>query len=167
MHSSTFCIGNLTTLVSGLNRASDIIVAQENKQTRHANNPCAIKCNDPNALCLLTSSTSRVCSCTMEMTVGTAVGSNVTCQPPVCGLDCNMGKCILNEKGVATCKCPSLYEGERCERYRCSGYCQNKGACYAGDMIHIIYVPAYFKKFNNTCAHNISFKSKPFVKSVT
>ncbi|KAI9558491.1 hypothetical protein GHT06_015278 [Daphnia sinensis] len=120
--------GNPTTLVSGLNRASDIIVVQENKQTHQVNNPCSTKCN-PGALCLLNSPTSRTCACTMSMT-STVVGSDVTCQPPVCGLDCNSGKCIIDDRGMASCKCPSLYEGDRCERYRCSGYCRNKGVCY-------------------------------------
>jgi integrin beta 2 len=120
--------GNLTTLVSGLNRASDIIFVQENKQTRQSSNPCSTKCN-PGALCLLSSSTSRTCSCTMSMTT-TMVGTDVTCQPPVCGLDCNSGKCVVDDRGMASCKCPSLYEGDRCERYRCSGYCRNKGVCY-------------------------------------
>lgn len=64
------------------------------------------------------------------MTTST-VGTNVTCLPPVCGLDCNSGKCIVDDRGMASCKCPSLFEGDRCERYRCSGYCRNKGSCYA------------------------------------
>lgn len=32
--------GNLTTLVSGLNRATDILVVQQNKQTARPDNPC-------------------------------------------------------------------------------------------------------------------------------
>ena len=63
------------------------------------------------------------------MTTLTA-GTNVTCQPPVCALDCNSGTCVVDERGKFGCKCPSLYDGERCERYRCSGYCRNKGVCY-------------------------------------
>jgi low-density lipoprotein receptor-related protein 1 (alpha-2-macroglobulin receptor) len=120
--------GNLTTLVSGLNRASDIIFVQENKQTRQSSNPCSTKCN-PGALCLLSSSTSRTRSCTMSMTTK-MVGTDFTLQTPVCGFDCNSGKCVVDGRGMASCKCLSLYEGDRCERYRCSGYCRNKGVCY-------------------------------------
>lgn len=119
----------MTTLVSGLNRASDIIIVQENKHPRHTSNPCAEKCN-AGALCLLTSSTTRVCSCSMSMTT-VLTNNSVTCQASsTCTLNCNSGSCILDERGEATCKCPVLYEGEHCERYRCSGYCRNKGLCY-------------------------------------
>jgi hypothetical protein len=31
---------------------------------------------------------------------------------------------------VPTCKCQSLYEGDRCQHYRCSQYCKNKGLCF-------------------------------------
>ena len=127
---SKFGQGNLTTLVSGLNRASDIIVAQENKQTTHAGNPCqaAGKCG-AGALCLLSSSSSRTCTCATGLTQ-TVTDSGLLCQPASCALDCNMGKCVMDETGKPSCKCQALYEGERCERYRCSGYCRNKGSCY-------------------------------------
>lgn len=136
----------MTTLVSGLNRASDVIVVQENKQPHHTNNPCAERCN-PGALCLLTSSTSRVCSCTMSMTT-VMEGTDVTCQPPVCGLDCNWGTCVIDDRGNVGCKCPPLYEGERCERYRCSGYCRNKGVCYPDLLGTTLYL-----MFNRPTVH--------------
>jgi hypothetical protein len=34
-------------------------------------------------------------------------------------------------KDVPTCKCHSLYTGDRCQIYRCSQYCKNKGLCFA------------------------------------
>lgn len=118
--------------MSGLNRASDVIVAQESKQARF-NNPCKNKCG-AGALCLLNSSSSRTCTCSALMVQTVSESGVVTCQNPDpgtrCNLFCNSGKCVVDSKGSPTCKCPALYEGERCEKYRCSGYCRNKGICY-------------------------------------
>ena len=50
--------------------------------------------------------------------------------PKVCDLDCHNGTCqMVND--VPTCKCQSLYSGDRCQNYRCSQYCKNKGLCFA------------------------------------
>ena len=132
--------GNLTTLVSGLNRASDILVAQENKQTQHMNNPCTVKKCTAGALCLLNSSTTRSCSCSMLMNP-VVTDAGLQCQPldgdSACPLDCHSGKCVIRN-GSPVCECPILYEGDLCERYRCSGYCRNKGFCYS-DLTGIIF----------------------------
>lgn len=124
--------------MSGLNRASDIVVVQENKQTRRDDDPCASPCTS-GALCLFNSSNTRVCACSLErIAVSSTDNRELTCQLPACSLDCNLGVCVTNERGVATCQCPPMYDGERCERFRCSGYCRNKGVCY----------PDSFGKFN-------------------
>ena len=71
----------------------------------------------------------------------------------VCDLNCKQGECKLGLSGPY-CKfsflsahencfglyykcqcwlpgqCAPMYEGPRCEKYRCSGFCLNKGLCY-------------------------------------
>ena len=115
--------------MSGLNRASDIVVVQENKQTKRDKDPCSNQCPS-GALCLFDSSNSRTCACSMER-VSVSSNDSLSCQLPACSLDCNLGNCVMNERGVASCQCPPMYEGERCERYKCSAFCRNKGVCYA------------------------------------
>lgn len=64
----------------------------------------------------------------------TDMETNMTvCRPSsihsLCPLECHQGLCkIVN--GHPKCKCPIDFEGEFCERYRCSGYCLNHGVCY-------------------------------------
>lgn len=88
------------------------------------------------ALCLLRSASSRTCACAGHLTAVVAEASGaVECRAPdpasLCQLDCNAGRCVLDEpSGLAVCQCPPLFDGDRCQRSRCSGYCRNKGACY-------------------------------------
>lgn len=49
--------------------------------------------------------------------------------PGSCPLECNQGLCKII-KGQPKCKCPLDFDGEFCEHYRCSGYCQNHGVCF-------------------------------------
>lgn len=62
----------------------------------------------------------------------------ITCKtksnaPDKCQLKCNRGTCkFVNNK--QKCLCPKDYEGEYCEKYRCSGYCRNKGVCYVDTL---------------------------------
>ncbi|KDR21144.1 hypothetical protein L798_04073, partial [Zootermopsis nevadensis] len=125
--------GDLTYLTRGLNRASDILIVQENKQM-NMSNPCYRSLCHNSTLCLLGASRSQTepgysCVCPDGL-VKTIASDNKSNSPQVCDLDCHKGMCqIVND--VPTCKCLSLYSGDRCQHYRCSQYCKNKGLCFA------------------------------------
>lgn len=46
-----------------------------------------------------------------------------------CDLFCHQGRCQITPLGPK-CICNQFYEGEFCERYRCSQYCKNGGQYY-------------------------------------
>lgn len=46
-----------------------------------------------------------------------------------CPLLCNQGHCVKTH-GQPECQCPPDFEGVYCEKYRCSGYCKNRGTCF-------------------------------------
>ncbi|XP_069676734.1 low-density lipoprotein receptor-related protein 1 isoform X1 [Periplaneta americana] len=136
--------GNLTYLVQGLNRASDILIVQENKQTKNLKNPCHPSPCHNSTLCLLGPSShtepsfSCVCPDGLVKTVGSdnkSSSAQVVCiptvrTPKVCDLDCHKGTCqMVKDKPV--CRCQPLYDGDRCQNFRCSQYCRNKGLCFA------------------------------------
>nr|CAD7262752.1 unnamed protein product [Timema shepardi] len=153
-----FGVGNITYLVQGLNRASDILIVQENKQHKDLDNPCLESpCHDT-ALCLLApgtvgrtclcpdglvktlsnNTTSQVCSATSSYLTLLSLDREVVCKEggtkfKTCELNCNLGTCHISTEGPI-CICPSLYDGDRCQHYRCSHYCQNKGMCYADQL---------------------------------
>nr|CAD7435518.1 unnamed protein product [Timema monikensis] len=136
-----FGVGNITYLVQGLNRASDILIVQENKQHKDLDNPCLESpCHDT-ALCLLAPGTvGRSCLCPdgLVKTLSNNTTSQVVCKEggikfKTCELNCNLGTCHISTEGPI-CICPSLYDGDRCQHYRCSHYCQNKGMCYADQL---------------------------------
>ncbi|CAG2061271.1 unnamed protein product [Timema podura] len=136
-----FGVGNITYLVQGLNRASDILIVQENKQYKDLDNPCLeTPCHDT-ALCLLAPGTvGRSCICPdgLVKTLSNNTTSQVVCKEggtkfKTCELNCNLGTCHISTEGPI-CICSSLYDGDRCQHYRCSHYCQNKGMCYADQL---------------------------------
>lgn len=48
--------------------------------------------------------------------------------PPTkkCDLLCHQGKCEMTSKGPK-CVCNEFYEGEFCQKFKCSQYCKNGG----------------------------------------
>ncbi|KAF4524352.1 hypothetical protein B566_EDAN007528 [Ephemera danica] len=63
----------------------------------------------------------------------------IICQPatpapsrgaPTCPLQCKKGNCVSTADGFK-CVCQPLYEGELCDKFRCSQFCKNKGMCFA------------------------------------
>ena len=135
-----FGFGNMTYLVRGLNKASDVVIVQENKQNHLISNPCADKHCGQGALCVAQTPSKAVCLCSNEMSetrVGED-GSSVVCAPTnspntalQCDLEClNGGTCYYDTDDSPKCRCPPGFDGPHCDRYRCSGYCKNKGHCY-------------------------------------
>lgn len=62
--------------------------------------------------------------------------NRVNVESKQCRLGCNQGRCQIDAQNRPRCKCPMDYEGDFCERYRCSGHCKNHGICYV-DVSHI------------------------------
>lgn len=92
------------------------------------------------SICLLSSSdpSGRVCKCADDMVNVRDDKLGITCKsksnaPEMCQLKCNRGTCKF-VKQKQKCFCPKDYEGEYCEKYRCSGYCRNKGVCYVDTL---------------------------------
>lgn len=54
------------------------------------------------------------------------------CKSRSCDMQCHGGTCTFVE-GQQRCTCPQEYDGDNCEHYRCSRYCQNKGICHVVD----------------------------------
>lgn len=49
---------------------------------------------------------------------------------PTCNVQClNGGSCFLNARSQPKCRCPTSYNGERCEIDQCRDYCKNGGTC--------------------------------------
>jgi len=101
-----------------------------------------MNCPSP-SLCLRNGTKAAACVCPNGISIPKnrdGLFRNFECNTTVdavCDLKCKaMGTCEIESNGPV-CKCRPLYEGPRCERYRCSGYCQNKGLCYP-DVIAIL-----------------------------
>ncbi|KAL3288606.1 hypothetical protein HHI36_003043 [Cryptolaemus montrouzieri] len=127
-----FGLGNITHIGQGLTRISDLLILQENKQDNSLNNTCHDFCH-PTEFCLL-SAHGATCTCADNY-----AKSNLTCKPvpnriPSCPLNCNSGKCKIVPGQGPKCICDHQYTGPRCEHYRCSQFCKNKGMCYV-DLI--------------------------------
>ncbi|XP_056636916.1 low-density lipoprotein receptor-related protein 1 isoform X1 [Diorhabda sublineata] len=119
--------GNITYLVRGLTRISDILILQDHKHIK-LNNTCYDFCND-SEFCLLTPR-GATCSCPDGY-----VKDNLTCKaastkPTGCYLNCHTGSCRIIPGQGPKCVCPPQYTGPRCEHYRCSQYCKNHGLCF-------------------------------------
>lgn len=127
--------GNVTYLVQGLNKASDVVIVQENKQALSSSLCSGKKCGD-DALCIMKTPETPVCLCGTDM-VQTSVGEEgeVDCTPgdvppkpaeTKCDIEClNGGICFLNSRNdEPTCACPLLYTGTHCDVFSCSGYCK-------------------------------------------
>ncbi|XP_055610242.1 protein cueball [Uranotaenia lowii] len=51
------------------------------------------------------------------------------CEIPICNNFCAQGECVVGIDNRPYCKCNAQFEGERCDRKKCDGYCFNKGTC--------------------------------------
>ncbi|XP_067123645.1 low-density lipoprotein receptor-related protein 1 isoform X3 [Centruroides vittatus] len=132
--------GNITYLVKGLNKASDILIIHENKQIRNYINPCKENFCGNGALCIAKTLENAVCLCPDGM-VETRTSDNKTACTVVaptpstgvanCLITClNGGTCILGQDEKSFCRCTPEYEGTTCQIFRCSSYCKNNGFCY-------------------------------------
>lgn len=74
----------------------------------------------------------------MSLQLTCSLNSNSTSVSKSCPLYCHLGTCQITSTGPK-CICPPLYEGARCQVYRCSQYCKNKGMCY---FDHLSLLPA-------------------------
>ncbi|KAF7273554.1 hypothetical protein GWI33_013751, partial [Rhynchophorus ferrugineus] len=122
--------GEIVYLAHGLNRISDILILHEHRRPK-INNSCSGFCNN-NEFCLLTPKGPR-CLCADGY-----VSDLLTCKPavaptPQCPFNCNTGTCKVGEGGTPHCECPPLYAGDRCQYYRCSQHCKNRGVCKLDD----------------------------------
>ncbi|XP_065578254.1 prolow-density lipoprotein receptor-related protein 1-like isoform X3 [Artemia franciscana] len=119
---------NATTLVVGMNKVSDIVLVQENKQSAQVPNYCQNNACGVGYMCLL-SANNFTCLCPegYREKLGKCLKEN---EEQICSLECNVGSCFFDSDGNPKCSCPPLYDGEYCNHYRCSGYCRNKGLCY-------------------------------------
>ncbi|XP_046386652.1 prolow-density lipoprotein receptor-related protein 1 isoform X2 [Ischnura elegans] len=157
--------GNVTFLVKGPTKASDILIIQENKLSKTLSNPCISHPCHESALCVIRSPTTRSCLCpdgnepslgghansdkslsSAEKDVGERGSSEntITCIPigstdssnnrTGCNLNCHRGTCRIIPGSGPQCICEDPYEGERCDHFRCSGYCKNNGLCFT-DLI--------------------------------
>lgn len=153
-----FGIDSGTVLLESFHRSSDIMIMHPLKQDSNSktfdcktlhithfsfvlvSNPCKISPCHTDSICLLSSSdpSGRVCKCADDMVIVQDDKLGITCKsksnvPEMCHLKCNRGTCkFINNK--QKCVCPKDYEGEYCEKYRCSEYCRNKGVCYVDTL---------------------------------
>ncbi|XP_014672260.1 PREDICTED: protein jagged-1-like [Priapulus caudatus] len=116
---------------------ADVVMVQENKQEKNFPNPCK---NNPcsklhsKMICINQPLTGdHVCVCP-----ATLLKVNDTCKqqdeitPDLCSNQCiNGGTCLLSNLGVQSCRCPSLFTGNRCQHNICADYCLNSGSCKA------------------------------------
>ncbi|XP_054720384.1 low-density lipoprotein receptor-related protein 1-like [Uloborus diversus] len=154
--------GNITYLIRGLNKANDIVLVQENRQSNMSspclseNNPCS-----PNTLCIAKNQTYSICLCSESgnESVSDEVPDCIVPVPkpevlpgisfPVCRLKCfNGGTCSVNENNDPFCSCKPTYDGPNCEINRCANYCKNNGIC----QVDVPKNSAYYKKPDLKCS---------------
>ncbi|XP_044727187.1 prolow-density lipoprotein receptor-related protein 1 isoform X2 [Chrysoperla carnea] len=128
-------------LVQGLPKISHILIIHENKQDLSLTNPCKKLPCGQQAMCFLTTnSTKRSCRCPEGLTtvekkdeVICKINAGVLPVNKTCPLNCHAGVCQVTNLGPK-CICPPMYEGAHCETYRCSQFCKNKGLCYVDHL---------------------------------
>ena len=117
-------------------KASHIRIMHMLKKNSSLPNPCQKNPCDDSAICYLSASDplGRSCNCPDNMYIQKN-GSQVTCLhraqiPSLCYKTCvNGGQCKYRGDDDMYCECPSLFEGEFCGHYICSGFCKNQGVC--------------------------------------
>nr|XP_008195317.2 PREDICTED: LOW QUALITY PROTEIN: prolow-density lipoprotein receptor-related protein 1 [Tribolium castaneum] len=120
--------GNVTHLSQGLTRIADILILHEQKQDQSVNNTCVDFCHHTE-FCLLSPNTAT-CTCADGYVKDNLTCKAVASRTPNCPLNCNSGTCKIVQGQNPKCFCPAQYTGPRCEHFRCSQYCKNKGMCY-------------------------------------
>lgn len=112
--------GGITYLVQGLNKASDVVIVQENKQNRKIENPCFEKNCGEGALCVAQSQSDAVCLCANDYVETPGEGGAVLCTPTSnspkgkCELEClNGGSCYFDNDDSEKCRCPPGFDGPR------------------------------------------------------
>lgn len=131
--------GNVVYLVRGLLKATDVLVVQENKQSKNLNSPCSKSPCGSGALCLPKGPTDEPsCLCPDGMVETKTIDGKMACTvmapmpkpEAACELQClSGGTCVLGSDDRPYCRCRLGYGGKRCEHYLCSQYCKNKGIC--------------------------------------
>ncbi|KAI5636205.1 low-density lipoprotein receptor domain class A domain-containing protein [Phthorimaea operculella] len=59
--------------------------------------------------------------------------SNTTPSVKNCSLECGQGTCVLGADGGQSCHCKPLFDGPRCQHYRCAQHCHHHGHCMLAD----------------------------------
>ncbi|XP_050504790.1 prolow-density lipoprotein receptor-related protein 1 isoform X2 [Diabrotica virgifera virgifera] len=119
--------GNITYLVQGLTRISDILILHEHKHMK-MKNTCNDYCPD-SEFCLLRPR-DATCICPDGYVKDNLTCKAATSKPNDCSLNCHTGTCRIIPDQGPMCICPPQYTGARCEHYKCSQYCKNHGVCY-------------------------------------
>lgn len=126
-----------TTLETRYFQSTDVLVVHPIKQRSTRVNPCRASNCDNSSICVIGStdpdrSFSCICPDGFYKKIESSGTNIVSCiphaDPGQCSLKCNAGKCQTVE-GKSKCVCPPNFNGDRCEHYICSQYCQNNGAC--------------------------------------
>ncbi|XP_076313100.1 LDL receptor protein 1 isoform X3 [Tachypleus tridentatus] len=145
MRLNKFGHGNITYLKAFSGKINDILILQEKKQDPTLTTPCKNDTCGQGALCMAKSRNQTICLCPNGMVETQTSEGKIACTvlPPTpqsgiitCKLHClSGGTCVLGTNDRPSCSCQPEYTGKHCEIFRCSGYCKNKGFCYA-DLLH-------------------------------
>lgn len=130
---------DFNVLANNLNRASDVLILQENKQAHNVTNHCDDKPCHQSALCINLPS-SHTCLCpdhlTEELNVTSGKMSCKVAPARTCYLDCNHGTCEFDDDFDPHCICQENFYGTYCEKVNNSMCpCLNQGMCYP-DLTH-------------------------------
>ncbi|KAJ2938963.1 hypothetical protein O0L34_g17775 [Tuta absoluta] len=66
--------------------------------------------------------------------------SNTTPSVKQCTLECGQGTCVVGAGGAQSCQCRPLFDGPRCQHYRCAAHCHHHGRCLLADDQHTLKV---------------------------
>lgn len=129
-----FGMSDVGVLANRLNRASDILILQENKQARNVSNSCKDQPCHQSALCINLPS-SYTCLCpdhlTEELNITSGKLSCKVAPAKSCYLNCNHGVCQFDDELVPHCLCNENFYGPYCEKLNNSMCpCLNEGMCY-------------------------------------
>lgn len=117
-------------------KASQIKIVHTFKHNSTLPNPCLLYPCDNTAICYLSSieQHGRSCNCPDNLYIQKN-GTHVSCLhrheiPSLCYKPCaNGGKCNYVSDIEMKCECPPQFEGDTCQHFICSEFCQNHGVC--------------------------------------